>query len=293
MSHGKRPAFQFYPKDWLSDPRLRACSPAARGLWADLMAIMHDCDPYGHLARDGAPMPDAAVARQVGESLTSYRRLLKEIEAHGVSSRTDVGILYSRRMVRDERVRRLRALGGSLSTENPNVPRPKNDTAEGYPPEPLSDHERMGVRIPSDPSPAVADASAVASAVTPSSAAAARTELLSRLAKEPGRHDVVAFIDALPKDQSEFAWLRILIGCLVGDGMPGMVPATTGALATGCREFLALVAPGRWSPRFLRSCVADAMRTSIARTTAPPKASHEQRTLAAAAEFVARKQGRR
>ena len=46
----KRPSFQFYPGDWLRDPALRACSLAARGLWADVLCYMHQGAPYGHLA---------------------------------------------------------------------------------------------------------------------------------------------------------------------------------------------------------------------------------------------------
>jgi hypothetical protein len=53
--------------------------------------------------------------------------------------------IYSRRMVRDERVRNLRANGGSQSLRHPNVPRRKDslkDTHEGYP---LIPPHRQGV----------------------------------------------------------------------------------------------------------------------------------------------------
>jgi hypothetical protein len=284
MTAVKRPAFQFYPRDWLTDSRLRACSPAARGLWADLLCVMHELDPYGHLARDGRPIPDAAVARQVGESLGSYRRLLKEIESHGVSSRTADGILYSRRMVRDERVRRVRALGGSLSANNPNVPRAREeDGGEGY----LSDAERVGGKVPSEGSPSSSSSSAVAVAST-TTAAPHRSELLARIAREPGRADVVAFLESLPKDQSEIAWLRILIGCLGGLGMPGQVPATTGALATACREYPALL-KGSHSPRLFKACVADAMRSALAHAPKVGAAqSKTDRALASAARWAAK-----
>lgn len=35
-----KPAFQFYPGDWLKDPALRMCSPATRGIWVDLLCGM-------------------------------------------------------------------------------------------------------------------------------------------------------------------------------------------------------------------------------------------------------------
>ena len=38
---GKLPWFKFWADKWLSDERLRSCSLAARGLWADMISLMH------------------------------------------------------------------------------------------------------------------------------------------------------------------------------------------------------------------------------------------------------------
>jgi hypothetical protein len=65
----KRPAFQFYPSDWRNDPGLRLCSCGARGLWADMLCLMHEGEPYGHLTVFGRPIEPQALARLVGESL--------------------------------------------------------------------------------------------------------------------------------------------------------------------------------------------------------------------------------
>jgi hypothetical protein len=70
----------------------------------------------------------------VGGSTDEVERLLAELEAAGVFSRTEEGIIFSRRMVQDEKVRELRASGGPSSLNNPNVPRPKGarkDTFNG------------------------------------------------------------------------------------------------------------------------------------------------------------------
>lgn len=142
LPSGKRPSFQFYPADWRKDPALRACSLAARGLWVELLAIMHECEPYGHLRIGGSPVTDTTqVARLVGESPDVVATLLAELEQFAVFSRLEDGTLYSRRMVRDERVRAARAAGGARSLDNPNVPRRKHQhqkgqgegPAEGYP----------------------------------------------------------------------------------------------------------------------------------------------------------------
>ena len=98
----KRPSFQFYPKEWVWDIALRQCSIGARGLWADLLCLMHEGTPYGHLADERGAMPLDFILRIVGISENEYGRLLKELEAHGVFSRTDAGVIFSRRMVRDE-----------------------------------------------------------------------------------------------------------------------------------------------------------------------------------------------
>ena len=54
-----RPWLKFYPQDWIGDPKLRACSLAARGLWLEMMALAHEAVPYGHVLVNDTP-PDAA-----------------------------------------------------------------------------------------------------------------------------------------------------------------------------------------------------------------------------------------
>ena len=140
----KRPSFQFYPGDWLRDTALRACSLAARGLWMDMISFMHQGSPYGYLTlpatgKDGGkdtlrPILPPILARMVGGAPEDVEGLLVELEHAGVFSRTDDGIIFSRRMVCDEEIRETRASGGVNSLNNPNVPRPKGeqkDTLEG------------------------------------------------------------------------------------------------------------------------------------------------------------------
>jgi hypothetical protein len=160
----KRPAFQFYPGDWLHDSGLRSCSLAARGLWIDVMSLMHQAHPYGYLtypsSKDGAedqqkdilhPILPASLARMVGATPHQTQKLLKELEAAGVFSRKD-GVIFSRRMIRDEVVRESRAQGGSLSSENPNVPRRK-------------DGPQQATRISLQPSPSSSSSSSSSSKV--------------------------------------------------------------------------------------------------------------------------------
>lgn len=108
----KRPAFQFYPGDWLRDTALRSCSIGARGLWIDMLCLMHEGEPYGHLKVSNKIIKVDVLARMVGESLSRVRSWLTELEEAGVYSVDDEDCIYSRRMVRDEALRDSRAAGG-------------------------------------------------------------------------------------------------------------------------------------------------------------------------------------
>lgn len=96
-----RPWVKWKFEDWRGDPRLRMCSLAARGLWADLLAYMHEGEPYGHFTIDGKVPELQDVARLVGAPAKDVRQAYAELERHGVFSRTAEGVPYSRRLVRD------------------------------------------------------------------------------------------------------------------------------------------------------------------------------------------------
>lgn len=110
----------FYPADWRKDPELRVCSIAARGLWIDMMALMHEGDPYGHLVVNGASLSVEQLARLVGEPVKLVSKLLAELASRNVFSRNDTGVIFSRRMVADEHIREVRAASGKLGG-NPNL----------------------------------------------------------------------------------------------------------------------------------------------------------------------------
>lgn len=94
------PWLKFYPTDWRSDPALRMCSMAARGLWIEMIALMHEAVPYGHLLVSGRSPTDAQLAVLVGAPSDQIPELLGELDAAGVFSRTREGVIYSRKMTR-------------------------------------------------------------------------------------------------------------------------------------------------------------------------------------------------
>jgi len=109
----KRPSFQFYPSDWLRDTALRSCSTGARGLWMDMICFMHEGSPYGHLKVGDKVILAFNLSRMVGETLDIVEGWLEELSTAGVYETTDEGVIYSKRMIRDENLRQIRAAGGS------------------------------------------------------------------------------------------------------------------------------------------------------------------------------------
>lgn len=133
----KRPAFQFYPGEWMKNAKLRRCSPAARGVWMDVLCLFHDSEEEYGLLR--WPLKD--IANAVGASMTLVRELVakgvlkgadKDAEAYiyrpkhagklgepVVLAVADGGPLwYSSRMVRDEWVRQRRGEATRFDTAN-------------------------------------------------------------------------------------------------------------------------------------------------------------------------------
>ena len=110
----KLPSFQFYPGDWMKDPNLRRCSHAAKGVLIDMLCLMFECDRRGYLATAGRPWSDEEIATAVGGDLVATRQTIQELADKGVISRDESGAVYSRRIVRDEQIRRARERAGSL-----------------------------------------------------------------------------------------------------------------------------------------------------------------------------------
>lgn len=118
----RRHFIKWVPKAWRGDLELRSCSLAARGLWAELLMVMHDCEPYGHLVVNGRAPDVEAIGRLVGASPAETKRLLAELEAARVFSRTTEGVIYSRRFVEDERAYVAACANGSKGG-NPSLKR--------------------------------------------------------------------------------------------------------------------------------------------------------------------------
>jgi len=114
----KRPSFQFYPADWRSDSSLQVCSLRARGLWLEILCLLHELGQqegsrYGYLELRGNPLNPSHLSRLVGVELQTVSDLLEELEVAGVFSRDLGGVIYSRRFARDGQVKQIRSKAGS------------------------------------------------------------------------------------------------------------------------------------------------------------------------------------
>lgn len=101
----KLPGFFFYCGDWLKDPALRRCSPAARGVWIDMLCLMFECEDRGVLSAGGVPWSDEEVAAAVSGDTTANLACIRELIAKGVADRNSSGAIFSRRLIRDEKIR--------------------------------------------------------------------------------------------------------------------------------------------------------------------------------------------
>lgn len=91
----KRPSFQFYPGDWLNDAALRMCSVGARGLWIDMLCLMHQGSEYGYLKVNHKVILPSNLARMVGSTLQETEGWLEELEGAGVFSKDETGCIFS------------------------------------------------------------------------------------------------------------------------------------------------------------------------------------------------------
>jgi hypothetical protein len=116
----KNPAFQFYPGDWQHDSSLRSCSLAAKGLWIEMICIMHQATPYGYFLVNQKTPSRLTCSRLFGCTPDEYEGYLRELEEMGVFSKDDEGRIFSRRMIKDEYIRKVRRDAG-LKGGNPNL----------------------------------------------------------------------------------------------------------------------------------------------------------------------------
>ena len=148
------PWMKFYPSDWRADPALRMCGLAARGLWMEMLALMHEATPRGSLIVNGKPVTSPMLASLTGATISEVETLTAQLEENGVFSRKKNGVIFSRRIERDENKARKNRENGKMGG-NPtlcnNEKKEASDKAHGSIPESRSQKPEVeeGTNVPS------------------------------------------------------------------------------------------------------------------------------------------------
>lgn len=156
-----RPSFQFYPGDWQANSNLRRCTHAEKGVWIDVMCLLHDSEEYGVLR-----WPLKEIAQAIGAPLS----MLRSIITKGVLKGADKGqtcaafvyvprsgrrdgdpvtlvaeqegpIWYSSRMVKDEHVRSVRGESSRFQSDG-------DDALKASPKPPFGDSTKASSKPP-------------------------------------------------------------------------------------------------------------------------------------------------
>lgn len=111
----KLPSLQFYPGDWHKDLGVQSLSLEEKGAWFEMLLMMHDSDERGYLVVNGVPLSHEAIARRLGLDNQKFNQILTTMVKYGVPGvRESDGAIFSRRMVRDEELRKIRQKAGKL-----------------------------------------------------------------------------------------------------------------------------------------------------------------------------------
>lgn len=131
----KMPAMQFYPADWRKDLAVQALGYFERGVWFEMLCLMHESSERGVLLLNGSPMPDEVTARLLGLDNQTFNQTLGKLLTYGVAKRRETdNAIYSKRMVSDEKLCQIRRdagkLGGNpcLLNQNPTTRDKQNPT---------------------------------------------------------------------------------------------------------------------------------------------------------------------
>lgn len=101
----KYPWGKFWWDAWLNDLGLQSCDMAAQGLWMNIVCLMHKSERVGFLVVQGKAMMAADIAKRVGIRKDRAERLLKVLKDNGVYSVDENGVIYSRRIAREQQAR--------------------------------------------------------------------------------------------------------------------------------------------------------------------------------------------
>lgn len=98
----KQPAILFYVGDWRKDLAIQSLSYHHRGIWLELLMLMHCSEQRGRLVLNGKPISNLNLARLLGLTEQETTDAVSCLLEGGVASLDQNGAIINRRMVREE-----------------------------------------------------------------------------------------------------------------------------------------------------------------------------------------------
>lgn len=108
IARERLPYWQVYPGDIRKDVAFQTLSYHHRGIWWELLMLMHCSEDRGRLVSNGAPIGTPGVARLLGLSEKEAEQAIQVLTSSGVASRDESGALICRRMVRENQISQTR-----------------------------------------------------------------------------------------------------------------------------------------------------------------------------------------
>lgn len=125
----KKPAFQFYPGDWRKDQNLSRASLSAKGALIEIMCLAFESEKRGMLVTDKKPWTIEEIAYAIGGDMQKNILAIEELLNKKILKKDKKNVIFSARMVRDEKLSKVRRVAGSKGG-NPNL---VNQTANQKP----------------------------------------------------------------------------------------------------------------------------------------------------------------
>ena len=125
MALRNQPYIKFFPKDWLSDDKLKECCAESHGVYINLMCIMHQSQEYGVILlkqkhkQNSKQIQNFAkqLAKQLPFDVAEIERGITELVEEGVLQIED-DRLSQKRMIKDAYLSDVRASAGSEGGKN-------------------------------------------------------------------------------------------------------------------------------------------------------------------------------
>ena len=176
----RRPSFQFYPGDWVSNSNLNRCTDAEQGIWVRVLCVLHDQEEQYGVVR--WPLRELALAAKckvsdlkslakkgvlkgadVGEMVKGFvyvpRSGRKDGEPVSLIEAQDGPLWYSSRFVKDEYVRTIRGSGTRFGADGDADSESPKGTSKGAPKAspkpPIGEGQGDGPSTSASPSPSV------------------------------------------------------------------------------------------------------------------------------------------